>query len=438
MDNIAVSIRSLSKMYRVHRSRPSRLLDFFGLRIGDPRRYFKEHWALHDVTLDIERGSTVGVIGRNGAGKSTLLKLLAGVSEPTLGTIKMNGQVSGLLELGTGFHPDLTGHENIYAGGLYLGLDHAAVDTLYSRIVAFAELGDALHQPVRTYSTGMYMRLAFSMAVCTSADIHLIDEVLGVGDAYFFGKCVQRFRELQRAGCAMIVVTHDHSLVLRLCSRCIWIDQGRIVADGSPLEVVMAYSQSIYEERDRCGEASKSAAGLDLRPAQQLRATEAVKVEDVDYLDSHGTSTRFFSMGQPLIVKVRYVSRVPVRDAIMAVVVSRTDGVRVFNAISSMDGVRFELLGGEDVMELVLDPPLLGPGEYMVAVGIYPSLDLSDAISTQHATLWHQSKTFTVQQPDAVVMDLGVVRHPVQWRLNGRVLCHIQSSSEGANPSRLR
>lgn len=437
MGNVAVSVRNLSKMYRVHRSGHSRLLDFFGLRVGGSRRYFKEHWALRDVTLDIERGSTVGVIGRNGAGKSTLLKLLAGVSEPTLGTITMNGQVSGLIELGTGFHPDLTGHENIYAGGLYLGLDHAAVDKLYNRIVDFAELGDALHQPVRTYSTGMYMRLAFSITICISADIHLIDEVLAVGDAYFFGKCVRRFRELQRAGCAIIIATHDHNLVLRLCSRCIWIDQGKVIADGTPLEVVMAYSQSIYEERDRCGEAGRSAMGLDLRPAQELRATEAVKVVGVEFLDAQPVPTRLFSMGQVLVVRIRCISRVPVPGAVMAVGVFRTDGVRVFNAISSMDGVWFDLLGGENVMELVLNPHMLGPGEYMVTVGIYPSLDLTDSDSIQHATIWHQSKTFTVQQPETVAMDLGIVRHPVEWRLNGRVLCQAPTSTEGASQSPL-
>src|SRR5438093_3804458 len=195
--DVAISVRGLCKMYKLYRGRPYRLLDFLGLRVGQAARYFEEFWALQDVTLDIARGSTVGVIGRNGAGKSTLLKLLSGVSAPTRGEVALHGRVSALLDLGTGFHPDLTGHENIFACGLYLGLDRAAMETLYDEIVAFAELGPFLHQPVRTYSVGMHMRLAFSVATSVPADIQVIDEVLGVGDAYFFGKCIQQFRRSQ-------------------------------------------------------------------------------------------------------------------------------------------------------------------------------------------------------------------------------------------------
>src|SRR3989454_12177471 len=178
MDNTAISVRDLSKMYKLYRSRPFRLLDFLGLRLGKADRYFEEFWALQDVSFDIARGSTVGIIGRNGAGKSTLLKVLSGVSVPTRGEVTLNGRTSALLELGTGFHPDLTGHENIYASGLYLGLDRTAVEALYDQIVDFAELGPFLHQPVRTYSTGMHMCLAFAVATTRPAASHVIDEVL--------------------------------------------------------------------------------------------------------------------------------------------------------------------------------------------------------------------------------------------------------------------
>src|SRR5260370_22314251 len=221
-----MTVEELSKMYKLYRGSHYRFLDFLGLARGLKARHYQEYWALNGVTFDIARGSSVGVIGRNGAGKSTLLKLLAGASAPTRGEVIVNGRVSALLELSTGFHPDLTGHENIFASGLYLGLDRPAMEQLYDEIVAFAELGEFLHCPVRTYSTGMQMRLAFSVATSVPADIQLIDEGLGVGDTYFFGKCLQQFKRFQQEGRTTVIVSHDLATILRPCTRCLWIDHG--------------------------------------------------------------------------------------------------------------------------------------------------------------------------------------------------------------------
>ncbi len=417
MDNTAISVRDLSKMYKLYRSRPFRLLDFLGLRLGKSDRYFEEFWALQDVSFDIARGSTVGIIGRNGAGKSTLLKVLSGVSAPTRGEVKLNGRTSALLELGTGFHPDLTGHENIYASGLYLGLDRTAVEALYDQIVDFAELGPFLHQPVRTYSTGMHMRLAFAVATSVPADIQVIDEVLGVGDAYFFGKCLQRFRLFQEEGRTTVLVSHDQATVLRVCMRCLWIERGAIVADGTPLEVITAYNQSIYEERDRHAEVRTTVFGLDLRPARAMRDTEAVQVDDVEFVRDGGVPARAFSIGETMAVRIRYRSRLALKEPVVAVVVYRTDGVTVCNAISSLDDTHLKLSEGEGIIELVFDRLMLGPGEYTVAVGVYPVLDLADTGSLQHAAIWHKPRSFVVRKPAGVAMDLGVVRHPARWRV---------------------
>jgi ABC-type polysaccharide/polyol phosphate transport system ATPase subunit len=416
MDNTAISVRDISKMYKLYRSRPFRLLDFLGLRLGKADRYFEEFWALQDVSFDIARGSTVGIIGRNGAGKSTLLKVLSGVSAPTRGEVTLNGRTSALLELGTGFHPDLTGHENIYASGLYLGLDRTAVEALYDQIVDFAELGSFLHQPVRTYSVGMHMRLAFSVATSVPADIQVIDEVLGVGDAYFFGKCLQRFRRFQEEGRTTVLVSHDHATVLRLCSRCLWIDQGVIVADGSPLEVITVYNQSIYEERDRAAEVGVSVSGADLAPARALRRSEAVGVDGVEFVKATGELSRVFSVGELMIVRVRYHSRVALPQAVVSVTVYRTDGVAVCNAISSMDGAQLELAEGQGTIEVAFDQLMFGPGEYTVSVGVYPLLDLADTHSVQHAAIWHKPQTFLVRRLAGVALELGVIRHPVRWR----------------------
>lgn len=410
----AISLADVSKRYKLYRRRSARLLDFLGIMPGHVEKQYDEFWALRDVSLEIERGATVGVIGRNGAGKSTLLKLLAGTTAPTQGAIRCQGRVSALLELGTGFHPDLTGHENIYAGGLYLGLDRRATDRLYEQIVAFADLGEFLHQPVRTYSSGMYLRLGFAVATCLPADIQVIDEVLGVGDLNFFGKCLKRFRQLQAQGRTTVLVSHDHATVLRLCSRCIWIDQGRIVADGTPLEVIAAYNDFCYRERDRQTEVAGCFSGAE--PTRTLRINGAVCVEGVEFLQSEGQPTRTFSTGEPLVLRIVYRSRVTLRRPVVAVTIYRADGVLVCNAISSTDNADLEILEGEGAIELVFDPLMLGPGDYTAAVGIYPSLNLADPVTMQHAVLWYRNDSFSVRKPIGVAVDLGVFRHPANWR----------------------
>lgn len=410
MDRLALSASGLSKKYLLYRRGRHRLLEFFGVRVGGGS--VTEHWALHDVSFDVERGSTVGIIGRNGAGKSTLLRLLAGTIAPTGGSVRLHARASALLELGTGFHPDLTGHENIYASGLYLGLDKPAMDRVYGDVVAFAELGEFLHQPVRTYSTGMYMRLAFSLATCMPAEIQIIDEVLGVGDLYFFRKCLQRFSQLKDQGRTTILVSHDLGTVLRLCSRCLWLDRGRIVKDGTPLEVVTSYLESIYAEYDR---QAGPAAGTDQADSGSLRATSAVRVERVEFLDAAGLPCRTFSTGDPLTVRIAYGSRVALARAVVSVGMYRTDGVLACNAISSLDGAHLELLAGTGSIRLLFDRLMLAPGEYGVAVAIYPSLDLGDSASPQHAVLWHRPQTFTVSRPLDVAVDLGVFHHPARW-----------------------
>ncbi len=417
MSDAAISVRALSKAYRLYRRSPYRLLDFLGLRIGSADRHFKEFTALEDVSFDIARGSTVGIIGRNGAGKSTLLKLLSGVSPPTRGEVVLNGPVSCLLELGTGFHPDLTGHENIYVSGLYLGLDRTTMDALYDDIVAFAELGEFIHQPVRTYSTGMYMRLAFSVATCVPAEIRIIDEVLGVGDAYFFGKCLRRIREWGRQGCTTVLVSHDNGAVLRLCSRCLWIEQGRVKADGPPLEVVTAYLHSVYENHDRNMAMGGQACSEAQHVSYSLRAGKSIRIDEVTCLGESGQAMSEFPMGTPMIMRVAYRSDVDLSDAVVSVVVYREDGVTVLNAISSVDGVFVDLRRGQGAVDLLFDRLLLGPGDYSVAVGIYPSLDLSDSSAVQHAVIWAKTAVFRVLRDVSIAVDLGVVRHPVRWKV---------------------
>jgi ABC-type polysaccharide/polyol phosphate transport system ATPase subunit len=423
MNTNAISVSGLSKSYKLYRRGHHRLLDFFGVRIGAGERRVTEHWALKNVSFEVARGSTVGIIGRNGAGKSTLLRLLAGTIAPSSGQVRLDAPASALLELGTGFHQDLTGHENIYASGLYLGLDRRSMDRVYGDVVAFAELGEFLHQPVRTYSTGMYMRLAFSLATCVPAEIQIIDEVLGVGDLYFFRKCLQRFTQVKEQGRTTILVSHDLATILRLCSRCLWLERGTIVNDGTPLEVVTAYLESVHQEFDK-----QAGPAGDLAETRALRASKAISIEALEFLSAGGLPSRSFSMGEPLTIRIQYGSHVALTNPVVSACIYRADGVLVCNAISSLDGAKLELVPGGGCIDLIFDRLLLGPGGYTVAIGIYPTLDLADSASPQHAVLWHQPTTFTVKRPLGTAVDLGVVQHPARW--------HAESNQQVSSTSR--
>lgn len=251
MSRSAIAFENAGKRFLLHASPRDRLLDALGLSglLGiNPR----EFWALRGVDLAIGRGERVGFVGRNGAGKSTLLKLATGNAEPSEGTVRADGRVHALLELGTGFHPDFTGRENIRAALAIEGIPAREIPGLEREIEEFAELDEFLDRPARTYSSGMLARLAFAAATAARPDIVVIDEIFGAGDVYFAGKCVERLRAMTvDRGATVLFVSHDFSAVMNLCDRAVWIDRGRVAADGPPLEVVRAYSAAAREEEER-------------------------------------------------------------------------------------------------------------------------------------------------------------------------------------------
>ncbi|MEZ5595994.1 MAG: ABC transporter ATP-binding protein [Pseudomonadales bacterium] len=251
MSEPTISIEGLGKAYTLYARPSDRFLDAFGLLRFLPRRRAAcaDFWALRDLNLVINKGERIGFVGRNGAGKSTLLKLIAGTVAPTEGQLSVNGQVQALMELGTGFHPDFTGRQNIAASLAYQGLSTREIRTLEEEIIDFAELDEFIDQPIKSYSAGMYARLAFSTATSILPEILIIDEILGAGDAYFAGKCMERMRQLTtRDGVTVLFVSHDISSVQQLCTRAVWIDRGCVQADGDTVEVVKAYYRSIQRE----------------------------------------------------------------------------------------------------------------------------------------------------------------------------------------------
>ena len=246
----AIVVAGVSKCYPLYARPEDRLKQALLPRISRllgraPRTYFKECWAVRDVSLAVARGETVGIIGRNGSGKSTLLQMICGTLAPTGGEILVSGRVAALLELGSGFNPEFSGRENVYLNGAILGMSREEVDAKFERIVAFAELADVIDQPVKTYSSGMYVRLAFAVIAHADADVLVVDEALSVGDVFFAQKCMRFLREFQRTG-TVLFVSHDAGAVTNLCDRAVWLEGGRVMLDGPSKDVCEAYHASIY------------------------------------------------------------------------------------------------------------------------------------------------------------------------------------------------
>lgn len=242
-NEVVISARSLGKRYAIYDSPKDKLKEvfFFGRR-----NYHRDFWALRDVSFDIRRGETVGIIGRNGSGKSTLLQILCGTLAPTVGTVEIRGRVSALLELGSGFNPEFTGKENVYMNAAILGLSKEEIDSRYQSIVDFADIGAFIDQPVRKYSSGMYVRLAFSVAINVDPDILVIDEALAVGDEIFQRKCFSRMSDIRANGATILFVSHSASIVIELCDRAVLLDAGEAILRGSPKVVVSRYHQLSY------------------------------------------------------------------------------------------------------------------------------------------------------------------------------------------------
>ncbi len=281
----AIVVSEIAKCYQVYANPQDRLkqalLPRFDRLLGrSPRHHFREFWALRDVSFDVARGETVGIIGRNGSGKSTLLQIICGTLAPTHGRIGASGRVGALLELGSGFNPEFTGRENVFMNGAILGMSEAEIAEKYDAIVAFADIGEFIDQPVKTYSSGMYVRLAFAVIAHADADILIVDEALSVGDVFFGQKCMRFLRDFQKRG-TVLFVSHDASAVTNLCDRAIWLDGGRVAMDGPAKAVCEAYHASLYGARPAGTPAVATAMRASTRDARRDAA-------DADAADDAG------------------------------------------------------------------------------------------------------------------------------------------------------
>jgi ABC-type polysaccharide/polyol phosphate transport system ATPase subunit len=359
-EDYAVETWDLSKKYKLYQKSYHRIFEAMS---GQRRRYHQELWALRDVNLKIGRGSVLGIIGSNGAGKSTLLKILTGTSYPTTGGFLVNGKVSALLELGAGFHPDFTGRDNIYMNASILGFTREEIDAKYDEIVTFSELGDFINQPVRIYSTGMVMRLGFSVAISMDPDVMIIDEILAVGDQHFQKKCIDRIHSFKDRGKTILFCSHTLYHVRQICDRAIWIKHGRIERDGNPIEVTNEYAN--FERR-----LFKEAMTREAKHYEHVSGTrkrELPFIINIELTNAGDTTpVRVLRTGQDFDVRVRY--EVPDRSVKvnLGVAINRSDGIFCFGSSIDHDKVDWETARGFAIYR-VQNLRLLA-GEYNVSV----------------------------------------------------------------------
>jgi ABC-type polysaccharide/polyol phosphate transport system ATPase subunit len=325
----------------------------------------EEFWALRDVSFSVEKGETVGLIGPNGAGKSTALKLVSRIIEPTLGTIEVNGRVGALLELGAGFHPDLSGRENIYLNGSILGLRRAEIERKIDDIIAFAELERFIDMPVKHYSSGMHVRLGFSIAVYTDPEILLVDEVLAVGDESFQQKCMEKLAEFQRGKCTVLLVSHNLQRVQDLCTEAVWMEEGRVQQKGDPSRVITNYVNSVGKQIER---------RLDHQNKEwnSLAQKSPLKIRDVKMMDLEGNAQWEFRSGEPIQVHILYESRKRVEKPVFSILIHRSDGLYVSSTNTyNIDPLRVGPIEGLGKVIVDIAHLDLYEGDYFLSVGAY-------------------------------------------------------------------
>ncbi len=356
---LAIKADKISKSYKIYPSPGAMLVEW--LTFGRAVRHTPTR-ALTDLSFELQEGETLGLIGANGAGKSTLLRLMARITEPTTGSIEVHGRVSALMELAAGFHPDFTGRDNIAIKCALLGMSKEEEAEKFAKILEFSELVDVIDHPVRTYSTGMYVRLGFSVAIMVEPDIILIDEVLTVGDQHFQDKCLRRIRELKDGGTTIVIVSHDMKPVKYLCDRVLWLDQGRPVDFGPSAHVVDEYIDTVR--------VADSREAIQAENVRMRTGSREVWIEGVRILDAAGAECSTFASGDSMAIEIKYDTRIHVERPTFLVTLFRNDDVEVGSCSSRTDGVSPERIAGPGIAVLSIPRLDLLSGSYEVTAEI--------------------------------------------------------------------
>jgi lipopolysaccharide transport system ATP-binding protein len=361
----SLTVCDLSKAYKVYPSHLARVKEMLH-PLG--RKYHQLKWVLKDVSFNVAPGEAVCVIGVNGAGKSTLLKMLTGITQPTSGTVQTHGQVSALLELGIGFHHEFTGRQNVVMAGQLLGMPVVEIRRLMSQIAAFAEIGDYMDQPLRTYSSGMQMRLAFSVATAKRPDILIVDEALSVGDAYFQHKSFDRIRQFRKDGTTLLIVSHDRIAIQAICDRALLLDGGRLAKEGIPEEVLDFYN-ALIAEREITAVVQHKTANTRL---QTVSGSGEATVSEMELLDNHGKRVEVINVGARVTLRVAVRINVSLPRLVFGYAIRDRYGQSMFGTNTHLLGMALhDLRAGEELEYHVIFDANFGPGAYSVLTALH-------------------------------------------------------------------
>lgn len=381
----AISVQDITKIYRLYNRQRDRLWESLGL---DFKKNYKEKHALSHVNFEVRKGETVGIIGTNGSGKSTMLKLITGVLTPTSGQIHVDGRISALLELGAGFNMEYTGIENVYLNGTMIGFTKEEIDQRLQSIIDFADIGDYINQPVKSYSSGMFVRLAFAVAINIDPEILIVDEALSVGDVFFQSKCYRKFEDFKREGKTILFVSHDLSAISRYCDRAILLNQGDKVYEGTPKEAIDIYKKVLVDQFHKgtgtadaaaadaqSEEGGKSAGNMwkDMFPVNPSLVEYGEKnAEILDYglYDEKGLPTSNFLKGSSFTVKMKIRARETVLEPIFAFTIKNLKGIEICGTNTTMEKIPVPTMkaGDEHVVTFTQKIDLQG-GEYLLSLG---------------------------------------------------------------------
>lgn len=359
-------VRNVGKAYRRWSSEWARVASWFGVRIAPA----EEHWVLRNVSFAVGPGEAVGIIGQNGAGKSTLLKMITGTAQPTEGSVTRAGRVAAILELGMGFNSDLTGRENVFHSAGLMGYSHEQIASVMPDIEAFAEVGEYFDQPMRTYSSGMQMRVSFSVATAFRPDVLIVDEALSVGDSYFQHKSFKRIREFRELGTTLLLVSHDSTAIQAICDRAILLDAGSVVRDGAPEDVMDYYNALIAERENASLIVRKHASGRE----QIVSGTGEAVVEDIGLYNAEGEPVEMIDVGQPVQLRIRVRAHAPIERLVLGYMIKDRLGQAVFGTNTHYTEQHLDHVGAGEQMEFVVNfDANLGPGSYSVSTALVSS-----------------------------------------------------------------
>ena len=395
----AIVIKDVQKKFRVFYDKGQ---SFKEILLFKNRSHYEERTVLNGISLTVKKGEAIGLVGHNGCGKSTLLKLMTRILYPDNGSISIKGRVSSLIELGAGFHPDMSGRENIYTNAAIFGLTKKEIDKRLNDIISFSELEEFIDNPVRTYSSGMYMRLAFSVAINVDADVLLIDEILAVGDANFQAKCFNRLQEIKASGTTIVIVSHALAQIEQICDRTVWINDGKICAEGAPRDIHPVYLEFM-------GKNMRDTESANLIASNNTRwGNQNIKIKEVKVLDDDGNDGKAIATGSRVTFTIDYEMVKKTENVVFGIAIYRVDGIHCYGVNTMIDGLPAITVDSDGSYSITIDKLQLLPGEYILDV----SIENTDAVPVDY---YKNARRFVTFSP---VSDAGCFRLEHTWKIN--------------------